>query len=266
MTRILQISDLHIMPEGDLLPGGVDTAAALRAMLAGLRDLLPSLGPVERLVISGDLTETGCAGAYDHLRALMAEAPLPWRAIPGNHDDREEMRAFAREADWMPEEGPIDWREDLEGATILGLDTLVEGSDGGAVSDATLDWLGDTLRDLSSRPVLIFMHHPPCATGIAAMDAIGLAPDPRLAALLRDHDGPVQIAAGHVHRMITGRFAGRQVTIAPGTAHAVGLDLRPLAGIGVVPGHAGAVLHDVGSEARTLLISPQDFADPVRFG
>jgi len=137
------------MPEGELLPGGVDTAAALRAMLAGLRGLLPSLGPVERLVISGDLTETGCARACEHLR---------------------------------------------------------------------------------------------------------------------DHDGPVQIAAGHVHRMITGRFAGRQLTIAPGTAHAVGLDLRPRAGIGVLPGHAGAVLHDVGSEARTLLISPQDFADAVRVG
>ncbi|TQE92861.1 MAG: phosphodiesterase, partial [Spiribacter salinus] len=74
MTRILQISDLHIMPEGQLFQDAIDTAAALRQMLSGLTGLLPAIGPVERLVISGDLTETGCKGAYDHLRDIMAEA------------------------------------------------------------------------------------------------------------------------------------------------------------------------------------------------
>jgi 3',5'-cyclic AMP phosphodiesterase CpdA len=259
MTRILQISDLHIMPDGQLFNGSIDTAAALRHMLAGLTGLLPVIGPVERLVISGDLTETGCRGAYDHLRAIMADAPLPWRAIPGNHDSREAMRAFAAQDDWMPDHGPINWRDDLEDVTLLGLDTLVEGATHGTLSDATLDWLEATLRDLRHRPVLIFMHHPPVDTGISAMDAIGLAPNPRVEGLLRDHDGPVQIACGHVHRMITGQFAGRPVTIAPGTSHAVGLDLRMDAGISFIPGHAGAILHDIGTACRTLLISYRDF-------
>ncbi|WP_306152185.1 phosphodiesterase [Roseovarius sp. MMSF_3281] len=259
MTRILQISDLHIMPEGQLLNGTIDTAAALRQMLAGLTGLLPVIGPVERLVISGDLTETGCKGAYDHLCHIMADAPLPWRAIPGNHDSREAMRTFAAQDDWMPDDGPINWREDLEDVTILGLDTLVEGSAHGALTDATLDWLSATLRDLRHRPVLIFMHHPPVETGISGMDTIGLTPNPRFKALLRDHDGAVQIACGHVHRMITGQFAGRPVTIAPGTSHAVGLDLRMDAGITFIPGHSGAVMHDIGTECRTLLISSDDF-------
>jgi 3',5'-cyclic AMP phosphodiesterase CpdA len=259
MTRILQISDLHIMPEGQLFNGSIDTAAALRKMLAGLAGLLPVIGPVERLVISGDLTETGCRGAYDHLRAIMADAPLPWRAIPGNHDSREAMRAFAAQEGWMPDHGPINWREDLEDVTILGLDTLVEGAAHGVVSDATLAWLSATLRDLRHRPVLIFMHHPPVDTGISAMDAIGLTPNPRFEALLSDHDGPVQIACGHVHRMITGQFAGRPVIIAPGISHAVGLDLRMDAGISFIQGHSGAVLHDIGADSRVLLISPEDF-------
>ncbi|MDR9394025.1 MAG: phosphodiesterase, partial [Roseovarius sp.] len=256
---ILQISDLHIMPEGQLFKGRIDTAAALRHILAGLTRLLPVIGPVERLVISGDLTETGCQGAYDHQRAIMADAPLPWRAIPGNHDSREAMRAFAAQDEWMPDDGPINWREDLDDVTMLGLDTLVEGADHGAVTDATLTWLEAALRDLRHRPVLIFMHHPPVDTGISEMDAIGLKPNPRLESLLRNHDGPVQIACGHVHRVIAGQFAGRQVTIAPGSSHAVGLDLRTDAGITFIPGHSGAVLHDIGAERRTLLISPEDF-------
>jgi hypothetical protein len=91
------------------------------------------------------------------------------------------------------------------------------------------------------------------------MDAIGLAPNPRFEGLLRDYDGPLQIACGHVHRTITGQFAGRPVTIAPGTSHAVGLDLGMDAGITFIPGHFGAVLHDIGATCRTLLISGEDF-------
>jgi len=259
MTRILQISDLHIMPEGQLFQGAIDTAGALRQMLAGLAGLLPFIGPVERLVISGDLTETGCQGAYDRLRALMTAAPLPWRAIPGNHDNRENLRAFAAKADWMPAAGPINWREDLADITILGLDTLVEGEAHGAVSDATLAWLEATLCDLRRRPVLIFMHHPPFETGISAMDAIGLDTNPHFEAMLRDHDGPAQIACGHVHRMMTGQFAGRRVAISPGTSHAIGLDLQSHGGIEFIPGHCGAILHDIGIGSRTLLISSEDF-------
>lgn len=47
MTRILQISDPHIMPEDALFQGRVDTAQALREMLSGLVGLLPAIGPVD---------------------------------------------------------------------------------------------------------------------------------------------------------------------------------------------------------------------------
>lgn len=266
MTRILQISDLHIMPEGRLFRDTIDTAAALQDMLAGLSALLHRLAPVERIVVTGDLTECGSAAAYRHVMSIMENCPLPWCAIPGNHDSREAMRAGLRDAPWMPAQGPINWREDLADVTILGLDTLVEGADHGALSDATMAWLEDTLRDLQHRPVLIFMHHPPVRTGVSAMDAIGLARNPRFEAALRKHDGQLQIACGHVHRMMIGQFAGRQITIAPGTSHAVGLNLHEHAEIGFVSGLSGAILHELGSDCRTHLVSPEDFVDPVRFG
>ena len=265
MTRILQISDPHIMPEGALFQGRVDTAQALRAMLAGLAGLLPAIGPVDRLVISGDLTETGCAGAYARFRAIMAECPLPWRVIPGNHDSREGVRALAPDATWMPKHGPIDWREDFADLTLFGIDTLVEGAAHGALCADSLYWLSATLSDLQDRQVLLFMHHPPCLTGITAMDDIGLIDRARVAEVIAAHDGPLRIASGHIHRMMTGHFAGRQVVIAPGTSHAVSLALRGQAGLGFMPGYCGAVLHVVGRDCQSILISPEDFADPVPF-
>ncbi|MEQ8901739.1 MAG: phosphodiesterase [Roseovarius sp.] len=266
MTRILQISDLHVMPDGVLFQGRVDTAAALNDMLAGITRLLPAIGPVERLVISGDLTETGCDAAYVRLNAVMAECPVPWLAIPGNHDRRDAMRGFAARAGWMPDHGPINWCEDLGTAALIGLDTLVEGHAHGALSDETLDWLRTTLRELRHHTVLVFMHHPPIKTGIAGMDAIGLERPERLEAVLREHDGPLQIACGHVHRMMVGHFAGRQVVISPGTSHAVGLDLRARGGLDFIPGHVGAILHVLEPEPQTLLISAEDFLNPIQFG
>ena len=265
MTRILQISDPHLVPGGALFQGRVDTAEALREMLSGLAGLLPAIGPVDRLVISGDLTETGCAGAYARFRAIMAECPLPWRAIPGNHDSRDGVRALAPDAPWMPAQGPINWREDLADLTLLGIDTLVEGAAHGALGADTLDWLSATLTDLQDRQVLLFMHHPPCLTGITGMDDIGLAGGAQVAEVIAAHDGPLQIASGHIHRMMIGRFAGRQVVIAPGTSHAVGLDLRGDAGLGFIPGQRGAVLHVFERDCQSILISPEDFVVPIPF-
>lgn len=266
MTRILQISDTHIMPEGRLFQGRVDTAAALRTMLSGLGRLLPAIGPVDRLVVSGDLTDTGCALAYAQFNAIMAVCPLPWRAIPGNHDGREGLRALAPDAAWMPARGPINWREDIGATTILGLDTLVEGAAHGALTTETLDWLSASLRDLQGRQLLLFMHHPPCRTGIEAMDEIGLLEPAHLAEVIAKHDGPLQIACGHVHRMMIGQFGARRVVIAPGTSHAVGLDLRTQGALGFLPGHRGAVLHCFGRDCQSILISPEDFAEPVSHG
>lgn len=265
MTRILQISDPHIMPEGQPLQGKLDTAAALKDMLAGLSAMLDRVGPVERILVTGDLTENGSAAAYRYFLAIMEDCPLPWRAIPGNHDSREAMRAGLQDAPWMPAQGPINWREDLDDLSLLGLDTLVEGADHGALSEETLHWLRTALENLADRPVLLIMHHPPIITGIDAMDRIGLQDRARLEDVLSNHWGPLQIGCGHVHRMMVGGFAGRQVTIAPGTSHAVGLDLRARAALGFIPRLRGAILHDFDRAYRCALITPEDFGNGVPF-
>lgn len=259
MTRILQITDPHIMPDGQLFQGRVDTAAALRAMLGGIDGLLPRIAPVRRIVVTGDLTETGCAAACARFRDIMAQCPLPWRAIPGNHDRRAPMRAALTDAVWMPTAGPINWREDLNGLTLLGLDTLVEGAAHGAVTEDALGWLQAALRDLVGRPVMLFLHHPPIATGITAMDDIGLRDPGPLAQVLAAYPGPLQIGCGHIHRMIVGNFAGRQVIIAPASSHAVSLDQRPQAPLCHAPGDVGAVLHHFEGGFRAALISVRDF-------
>lgn len=260
MTQILQISDPHIMPQGRLFQDKIDTSAALCRLLTGLTGLLPSIGPPSHIVVTGDLTETGCDAAYAEFLRLMEMAPLPWLAIPGNHDDRDTMRAGLTGKHWMPPTGPLNWREDLQDLTLLGIDTHLPGSASGAVSPDTLDWLCDMLCQMPKRPVLLFMHHPPIPTGIKGMDAIGLTNAQELAKVLAPHRAPLQICCGHIHRAIFGQFAGHPVVIAPGTSHSLALDMRPDAPISFLSGNCGAVLHHFDHTFRASIIETGDLA------
>lgn len=265
MTRILQISDPHILPKGQLFQGKLDTAAALRHLLDGLRALLPQLAPVERIVVSGDLTETGCTGAYAHFAEIMQHSPLPWSAVPGNHDSRAEMRAAFGGQDWLPSEGAINWRQDLPELTLLGLDTLVEGAAHGELTEQSCAWLADQLKDLAARPVLLFLHHPPMATGIEAMNQIGLMTPERLSDLLGQHRGPLQIGCGHIHRVCHGLFAGQPVVSAPGVSHSIVLDPDGQLPLSWSEGGTGALLHSYDGQFRSDLITAQDFGQSVKF-
>jgi len=87
---IAQISDLHIKQPGERAYQQVDTAAALTRCVKELNRLRPR---PDLVVISGDLVDTPLAAEYDHLKQLLAPLEIEFTAIPGNHDNRDLMRA-----------------------------------------------------------------------------------------------------------------------------------------------------------------------------
>ena len=109
MTRIIQISDPHIVPSGQLAYGQVDTAAALASCVKTVNRLLPEIGPVDLAIVTGDITDFGTKEEYQRFREIMEPLKLPYRAIPGNHDNVVNMRACFSDQSWMPSEGPINW-------------------------------------------------------------------------------------------------------------------------------------------------------------
>jgi Icc protein len=105
------------------------------------------------------------------------------------------------------------------------LDSRVPGQPHGMLDQATLSWLDTTLAASRTRPALLFLHHPPFATGIQHMDVQNLRNADAFAAILRHHERARLIAAGHVHRSMLSTFAGVAATICPAPNHAVALDL-----------------------------------------
>jgi 3',5'-cyclic AMP phosphodiesterase CpdA len=219
---IAQISDLHIKRPGELAYGQVDTAAALQRCVAELNRLNPR---PQLVVISGDLADTPAAEEYDHLKSLLAPLEIPFVAVPGNHDDRRLMRAALPNGGYA-HDGPLDSVHKAGAIDVVLLDSSVPKKPYGLLEDATLRWLDETLGASTTRPALVFLHHPPFITGINHMDVQNLHNAKALAEIAKRRPRARLIAAGHVHRATLTQFAGVPATICPAPNHAVALDLN----------------------------------------
>jgi 3',5'-cyclic-AMP phosphodiesterase len=235
---IAQFSDLHIKAQRQRAYGVVDTAWHLEQAVAHLlsQDPLP-----DALVITGDLVDHGTSDEYQVLRELLAPltGALPIYLIAGNHDDPDELRkAFADhpylQTDHGAAIGHLSWSVDLGPIQLVGLDTTLPKQGGGGLDAERLAWLDACLSAQEalgarrrSTPAVILAHHPPFATGIGHMDAIGLAGTDTFLALLQRHPRVERVLCGHLHRAIHARVGGTIASTCPSTAHQVVLDLSP---------------------------------------
>jgi 3',5'-cyclic-AMP phosphodiesterase len=223
---IAQISDLHIKAPGTLAYGRVDTARALERCVATLNQFTPK---PDLVVISGDLVDTPRAEEYQHLKRLLAPLNIAFAGIPGNHDQRDMMRA-ALPQNYASASGPLNQRIEIGGLDLVLLDSGVSGKPHGELDAPTLRWLEATLASVPDRPALLFLHHPPFQAGIWHMDQQNLQNANELANVVRLHPRVQLIATGHVHRATLAMFAGVPTTICPAPNHAVDLDLAELRG------------------------------------
>ena len=237
---IAQITDTHIKEEGALAYGRVDTAG----FLARAVDHILHLESRPDMVLgTGDLVDGGTAREYAHLRHLLAPLPMPVYLIPGNHDDRDALRAAFADRPYMPREGFIQYVVHADGVRLIAVDTLLPGQPGGRVDAERVAWLDARLGEARTTPTIIFMHHPPFRTAIEYMDDIGLEGADAMAEVVRRHPQVERVVCGHLHRSIQARWAGTLALTAPATAHQVGLDLRHAAGLSFTLEPPGYALH-----------------------
>jgi 3',5'-cyclic AMP phosphodiesterase CpdA len=221
---IAQITDTHIKMPGKLAYGRVDTTAMLAACVAQVNQLEPQ---PDLVVLTGDLVDLGRPEEYALLRQLLAPIKAPLLVIPGNHDEREAMRAAFADGRYFPSEGFLHYTvEDRFPLRIIGLDTLIPMQGGGELCAQRLAWLSAQLEAKPQQPTLLLMHHPPFATGIGHMDELGLQGREAFAALVARHPQIQAILCGHLHRSIHTLVGGRRALTCPSPAHQVVLDLR----------------------------------------
>jgi 3',5'-cyclic-AMP phosphodiesterase len=220
---IAQITDCHVVEPGELLADRIDTAASLRAALAHIESFRPR---PDAIIATGDLVNDGRRAQYDHLAEILRTCTtLPIHAVPGNHDHRGALRSVFPSLPAGGDDDPLDHVVDQYPVRLVGLDTTVPGSHGGALSGDQLAWLDQVLGDAPDRPTLVFQHHPPFETGIAWMDEVGMADPHREAEVIARHSNVLLVTAGHVHRPVTTAFGGTVASCWPSTGAQVALAL-----------------------------------------
>jgi Icc protein len=263
---IAQISDLHIKTEGRLAYGVVDTAGMLAACVAHLQRLDPQ---PDAVLVTGDLVDYGRSEEYALLRELLAPLAMPLYLLPGNHDERSALREAFPEPrfDHLRQAAEfVQYAVDLGPLRLLALDTVVPQQGHGALCARRLDWLAQRLAE-DSRPTVIAMHHPPFATGIAHMDALGLLEGAaELEAIVRRHPHIERVLCGHLHRPIQVRFGDTLASTCPSPAHQVALDLRADGPDCFIMEPPGYQLHAWrGGRLVTHTVVLGDWAGPYRF-
>jgi 3',5'-cyclic-AMP phosphodiesterase len=226
MTQLLvQLSDTHVRLPGQLAYRRVDTSAFLAQAVVAVQALPQAPSAV---VVTGDLTDFGRPAEYAQLGALLMPLACPVYLLPGNHDDRTELRRAFAGADYLRQspDAFLQYAVDLGGLRLVAIDTTVTKAPHGELDDDRLDWLATALAEDRRTPTIVAMHHPPFATFIGHMDEIGLQCGGReFAALIERHPQVERIVCGHLHRHIQARFGGTVAMTAPSTAHAVAFDL-----------------------------------------
>lgn len=263
-TFLVQLSDLHIREPGRLAYGRLDTAPYLRRAVESILQLRQS---PDAVVITGDLSDFGRAAEYEHLAQLLAPLPMPVYLMPGNHDDRDQLRRSFPAHGYLGGEGFVQFAVKVGALWLLALDTCEPGHSHGTLCERRLAWLEAQLDLHRGEPVVIAMHHPPFATLIGHMDEIGLLEGaPALEALVARHPNVERVICGHLHRAIDVRFGGSIASTAPSPAHQVALDLSPDAPSAWVLEPPGFRLHAWdGGRLVTHLAASGRFEGPYPF-
>ena len=242
---LAQLTDLHIREPGRLAYGRLDTTPYLQAAVQAILQLPQR---PDALVLTGDLCDFGRAAEYTQLAQLLAplaDACIPYYLLPGNHDERAQLRRSFPDHRYLGTDGFIQYDIPLtDGLHLLALDTVEAGHSGGRLCAQRLQWLEQRLLQLRGQSVLVAMHHPPFTTGIGHMDDIGLSSGAdALATLLSSHPNVERVVCGHLHRSISTCFGGTVASTAPSPAHQVCLDLDPQAASAWILEPPGFQLH-----------------------
>ncbi|KAG0946069.1 hypothetical protein G6F31_014370 [Rhizopus arrhizus] len=211
---------------GDKAYGIIDPAAFLGPAVRALNALDPR---PDCVLITGDLTDLGRPHEYQVLRDHLQALEIPYFLLPGNHDDRAELRVAFPDHAYLQGKSPfIQYAVETYPLRLLALDTVVPMKSHGELCQDRLDWLAARLAEQPDRPTLVLMHHPPFLPGIEHMDAIGLLSGaPELERIVSRFPHVERVLCGHLHRTIFQRFGGTSASTCPGTAHQLALELGP---------------------------------------
>jgi 3',5'-cyclic-AMP phosphodiesterase len=221
MLKFIHLTDTHLVEPGQALYG-TDPAWRLERAIDAIE---AQHGDAEFVVVTGDLAHAGEPAAYAALAERLGRLRMPVHLAIGNHDDRKAFgAAFA--ATPIDADGFVQYAFDAGGLRHIVLDSNEPGVSWGVFCQRRAAWLAEELSRSASRPVHLYIHHPPCRVGIPSMDRIALRDPAALREAVLPHRARIRhLFFGHLHRPLAGSWMGIPLSTVRGTNHQVALRL-----------------------------------------
>lgn len=203
MLKFIILSDLHIVPEGEL-SHGLDTTDRLEQSIHFVN---ANHGDADFVIFAGDLADHGEKAAYERFKTSLQSLNVPHYLTLGNHDQRPVFLEVFGD-DFADETGNINHVIDHGGHRVIVLDSS-DPSIGGAgkLEELQLDWLQDQLDDAKDLPVIIVLHHNITKLHVQT-DFIILMDNEEFANVVTSHPDIRQVISGHVHMTTAGTYKG----------------------------------------------------------
>jgi 3',5'-cyclic-AMP phosphodiesterase len=203
--KVALLSDLHLPGDSQTEISGINPAGHLEGVLQ-IWGVVPSRRP-DYVLLGGDCAMvSGFEADYRQLAGLMAmvdEMELPWRAVLGNHDCRENyLNLFGNHAPAQPNL-PSRHVGVIETPVMIWilLDSLDQVNEvPGQLGNAQLNWLRDLLTALppGEKPIAVLGHHN-LQFDDDGDHRFGLRDSAQLMELLESHNRVKAYVSGHSH-------------------------------------------------------------------
>jgi 3',5'-cyclic AMP phosphodiesterase CpdA len=209
---IAQISDTHIALDTP------DAEQRIRDFESTIADV-NALNPAPDVILhTGDIVHNGRTEEYAEAVRILAKANAPVYVIPGNKDDRANLRAaFLPHGYLKPGADFIEYSVEDHPVKLIAVDTLNTSSNKGDFCSVRAKRLIDLIDAEFKKPIAVFAHHPPFEVPVGPNPLNFETPDmmARLREALQRSGRVVGVFSGHVHRAAEGHVGSIPAIVVP---------------------------------------------------
>jgi Icc protein len=209
---IAQISDTHLALDSP------DADRRLHDFARTIADI-NALDPAPDVIVhTGDIVHNGRPDEYAKAVSLLAKARAPVYVLPGNKDDRANLRAaFPAECYRASGSEFIDYAIEDFPVRLIALDTLSPGKGRGDFRREQAEHLSALLAAALDKPIAVFTHHPSFEVTVGPdrfhFETVeGMA---RLCGVLSRCERIAAVFSGHVHRAAAGAIGRIPASVVP---------------------------------------------------
>ena len=239
LFRFLQINDVHVQQQsGFTHPTYRDANRRARWLIENLTN--PNFfPPLDFVLLNGDMIHQGTLesnrGAFDYLKTLLPELPVPFYPVVGNHEVSQHEGDPLWEAPYVETygEGKQFYAFEHRGIAFVVFNNAGTGEGwAGEIYRFRVERLTDLLEEHGGTPTIVVCHIPvyPIRQEEILAQSFGFhswrTVEPEIGEVLANHPSVVAIVSGHLHLTGMARHHGMAQIVFAGTAsypHDVGL-------------------------------------------